>query len=62
VLDIDEDGTTAYLQPILDREARLEALVSGLDNSRVLLAAAQLAGLPLTDECEPARDSPDSQE
>ncbi|WP_255171432.1 metallophosphoesterase family protein [Natrononativus amylolyticus] len=50
VLEVDERGTTATLQPILDREERLEALVSGLEHSRVLIAAAQLAGLPLVDE------------
>lgn len=57
VLDLDEYGTTIYLQSTLDRAERLEALTSGLDNSRVLLAAAQLAGLPLIDDCEPATDS-----
>ena len=50
VLEIDESGTTAYFHPVAGREAREEALESGLENNRVLLAAAQLAGLPLHDE------------
>ncbi len=51
VLEIDPSGTTARLVPVADHGRRLEALESGLENARVLLAAAQLAGLPLTDGC-----------
>lgn len=48
VLEIGPSGMTAWLQPVTDHTGRLEALSSGLGNARVLLAAAQLAGLPLT--------------
>lgn len=58
VLDVDERGTTAYFHPVADSGERIEALSSGLENCRVLLAASQLAGLPLVDDfsdsdCEP---------
>lgn len=56
VLEIGPSGTTAWLVPIADHGLRLEALSAGLGNARVLLAAAQLAGLPLTDGC-PRNDS-----
>lgn len=49
ILEIGPSGTTARLVPVADHDRRLEALESGLGNARVLLAAAQLAGLPLTD-------------
>lgn len=50
VLEIDEHGTTAFLHSVVDRQERIEALSSGLENCRVLVAAAQLAGLPLIDD------------
>ncbi len=51
VLEIGPSGTTAQLVPVADHSRRLEAVESGLENARVLLAAAQLAGLPLTGGC-----------
>ncbi|MCU4743485.1 metallophosphoesterase family protein [Natronoglomus mannanivorans] len=51
VLEIDEGGTTATMHSVSDREERLESVTHGLEHSRVLLAATQLAGLPLVDEC-----------
>lgn len=50
ILEITERGTTAFLHPVTDRQERIEALVSGLENGRVLMAAAQSAGLPLGDD------------
>jgi len=50
LLDVDERGTTATYHSIADFDRRAEALGLGLDQDRVLLAGAQLAGLPLVDE------------
>lgn len=50
VFDVDEHGTTARFHPVADRKDRIEALGYGLDHDRVLLAAAQHAGLPLVDD------------
>lgn len=50
VLRIDEHGTTATMHSVSEYDDRVESLVHGIDHSRVQLAAAQLAGLPLLDE------------
>lgn len=50
VLEIDERGTTAIMHPVGDFETRRESYVHGRDHCRVMIAAMQLAGLPLIDE------------
>lgn len=50
ILDVGERGTTATFHSVTDFEGRLEALAHGLEHDRVLLTAAQLAGLPLVDD------------
>lgn len=50
VLEIDERGTTAFMHPIGDHETRRESYVHGREHCRVMIAAMQLAGLPLRDE------------
>ena len=50
VFEVTETGATATLHSVLDHDARIEALASGLENCRVLLAASQLAGVPLVED------------
>lgn len=50
VLKIDEEGTTATMHSVSDYNDRIESFVHGVEHTRVQLAAAQLAGLPLLDE------------
>lgn len=57
VLEIDANGTTATMHSVADYDARIESLVHGLDHTRVQLAAAQLAGLPLLDEMAERQDA-----
>lgn len=52
VLEIDETGTTATLHSVSNYDERIESLVHGIENRRVQLTAAQLAGLPLVDELD----------
>lgn len=54
ILDIDEHGTVATFHPVADFDGRVEAFVLGAEQTRVQLAAAQFAGLPLRDDrpCE----------
>lgn len=61
MLEVTGRGTTAYLHSVAGRHDRTEALASGLDNARVLLAASQLAGLPLVDDLSgrPSADGTD---
>jgi len=50
MLDIDATGTSVYVNSVTDMDGLVEALGHGLDKDRVLLAAAQMAQLPLVDE------------
>ncbi|WP_276254296.1 metallophosphoesterase family protein [Halomontanus rarus] len=50
ILEIDERGTTATMRSVSDYGERLESFTHGLEHSRVMLAATQLAGLPLVDD------------
>lgn len=50
ILTFDEHGVTATYHPVASLEERIEALGLGVQQDRVLMAAAQLAGLPLLDE------------
>lgn len=50
ILEIDERGTTATMRSVSDYEERLESFTHGFEQCRVMLAAAQLAGLPLVDD------------
>lgn len=60
VLEIDDRGTTAYMHPVADYDERLESFVHGHEHCRVMLAASQLAGLPLVDELDRSTaDDPD---
>lgn len=53
MLEMTESGTTARLHSIADFHERIDSLVHGREKDRVLLAAAQLAGLPLVEDFEP---------
>lgn len=48
VLDIDRNGTEAYVTSVADRWDRVESLGYGMEKDRVLLAASQLADAPLS--------------
>lgn len=50
VLDIDERGTTARFHSVGDFDDRIEAISYGHEQDRALIAAAQMAGLPLVDD------------
>lgn len=56
VFDVSERGTTATFCPVADGEGQIEALGYGLDQDRVLLAAARLANLPLVDDFRASGD------
>lgn len=50
VLDVGPDGTTARMRSVAEYPDRVESFVQGQSHCRVLLAAAQLSGLPLVDD------------
>lgn len=50
ILDIGAQGTTATFHAVTNHELQAEALGYGLENDRVLLAAARMSKLPLGDE------------
>jgi 3',5'-cyclic AMP phosphodiesterase CpdA len=50
VLDVDESGTTATFHSVVNTEEQVESLGYGVKHDRALIAAAQLATLPLVDE------------